>query len=388
MHRYIIGQSGTGKSTALIHNMIDNLHQGEGFLFIDVHGDDADTLLSHVPEEMAGKVVLFDPTRALSPLNVLEDIVPERRAFCASAMLDTFKSVWGYSDLTTPNFDQSLFMALAALLDAPGSTLLSLHYFYYSYAYRARVLKTCTNQVIKDFWEDYETIPAKEQRDLIRSTVNKTGFIMADPLLRRTLGYPHSVFDIKDIMDSRGVLIARLPQGELGIQKSALLGSLLLSQFHVNALGRSNRSPFYIYLDECHHFAESTVVEMLSGIRKFGVSLTLAHQYLDQLSPRLRQSIFGNIKDKTVFQLGAEDTEKLRFTEFAPDAVMCRVSELPRYTARISYGGQVEDRAMDPLPNPQPEAIKDKIMSLNAMHRQKSQEKIDSQIAQFLRSLS
>ena len=127
----------------------------------------------------------------------------------------------------------------------------------------------------------------REQRETSRSTLNKIGLLIADPRIRNTLGYPKSAFDLDGVLEGK-ILIARLPQGRLGLQKTRVLGAILSARLHAAALSRTDATPFHIYLDECHHFGTGTLIEFLSGIRKFGVSLTLSHQYIRQLTQALR----------------------------------------------------------------------------------------------------
>lgn len=386
LHRYIIGQTGTGKSTALLNLILQDIHFGRGVFFVDFHGHDTDTLLSRIPEKNAGKVIYFDPLRLLCPINVIENIEPEMQPFVASSLLDTFRSVFGYTHIQTPKFDQTIYNAIFAVLNYPGASLLDVHYFLSRKKTRELIAPTITDPVVADFWEDFEDMTGREQRDLTNSSLNKTGYLLSDIRLRRILGYPHSSFSLSDVLNG-AVFIARIPQGQLGIQKASILASLLLGQLHAALLSRTNDLPVSIYLDECHLFAEGTMTEMLTGIRKFNASLTLAHQYLDQLSNPLRTAIFGNVGTKIVFRLGPEDAEKLRYTELAPDNVYEAVDELPRYTARISSDNLVYDSRMPPLPDAEKVDQTARILEINRIHHSKSAKTVDRTIEKTIKSL-
>ena len=147
-------------------------------------------------------------------------------------------------------------------------------------------------------------MPEREQRERSLSTLNKVGQFLNDFRLRNIVGQPRSGFDIDDILANRKVFIANLAQGELGIGKSRLLGALLIVCFHLAALRRRDRTPFHIAVDEFHSFGASTFAEMLSGIRKYGVSLTLANQYVDQLAEPLRAALFGTVGSIVAFRIG------------------------------------------------------------------------------------
>lgn len=338
-HRYILGKTGVGKSTTLLALMRADLERGDGLFYIDPHGGDADRLLEHVPPSRRMDVILFDPSDIAhpAPINLLEGVGPDWRPFVASSVLDTFKSVWGYDRLSTPVMDQYLYNSAAALLDAPDGTLTGIKLMLTRAAFRERVLAHVRDPIIRDFWErDYAAMPERERRETARSTLNKIGMLLADPRIRNTIGYPRSAIDIDRVLCEGKVLIARLPQGKLGLQKTAMLGALLLARIHAAALMRGERGqPFHIYLDEAHHFGTGTLIEMLSGVRKFGVSLTLCHQYIGQLSTPLRDAVLGAVGTKLVFRVGLADAEALRH-EFPEDRINFTVAELRPFQARVS----------------------------------------------------
>lgn len=175
-------------------------------------------------------------------------------------------------------------------------------------------------------------MPEREQRERTLSTLNKIGALIADPAIRNSIGQSSSAINFRDILDQGKIFIARLPQGELGIEKSSLIGALLLSNFHLTALQRTNRTAFHLFVDEFHHFGNGTLVEMLSGIRKFGISLTLACQYLDQLTPAMKSALLGTVGTMLAFRTGALDAETLS-TEFALTRDDFALSALPPFYA-------------------------------------------------------
>ncbi len=170
--------------------------------------------------------------------------------------------------------------------------------------------------------------------------------LIADPRLRNTIGYPKSVFAFDAVLRGK-ILIARLPQGRLGLQKTRMLGALLLARIDAAALARTTRTSFHIYIDECHHFATATPIEMLSGIRKFNVSLTLCHQYVNQLPPRMRDAVLGTVGTKIVFRVGQADAEALRH-DFPVDGLFSSVADTPPFGMQIVTPH--ERVAIDPPP--------------------------------------
>ena len=280
-HRHILGKTGTGKSTLLRAMMLDDLARGDGLFYVDPHGEDADRLIDHIPPARRADTILFDPAdeENAAPINLLADVAPQWRPFVASSMVDTFKSIWGYDTLATPVLDQYLYHSVAALLEMPGSTLMDIRFMLTSEAFRERVLAQVTDPAIRAFWQgDFAALTEREKRETTRSTLNKVGALVADPRMRGVIGYPKSMIRIEEVLEQGKILIARLPQGRLGLQKTQMLASLLLARVHMAALSKPPTTPFHVYLDECHHVAPGTLAEMLSGIRKFNVSLTLCHQ--------------------------------------------------------------------------------------------------------------
>ncbi|MDF2233148.1 hypothetical protein P2H44_11355 [Albimonas sp. CAU 1670] len=335
-HRWILGQTGMGKSTLMLNLMLADIDRGDGLFYVDPHGEDADQLLELIPPRRVPDVILFDPSdlEHPAPINMLERVAEDWRPFVASSIVDAFKSVWGYERLATPVMDQYLYNASAALLDAPDGSLMGIRFMLTNDRFRERVLAHLRDPIVRDFWEtEYAGMSERERRESARSTLNKIGMLLADPRVRNVIGPARSAIDLDAVMRGR-ILIARLPQGRLGLQKTATLGALLLARLHAAALAREDDRPFHVYLDECHHFGGGTLVEMISGIRKFRVSLTLCHQYLDQLRPGLREAVTGGVGTRIAFRTGHADAEALRHV-FPVDGLHDSIAKLPPYAARI-----------------------------------------------------
>ena len=339
-HTWVIGKTGVGKSTAMVRWAVDDILAGEGIAFFDPHGDGAHDIIKHIPKSRRADVIYFNPYELAIGFNVFDNVPEKRKSFVASSIVDSFKAVWGYTDIATPALDQFLYNGARAMMDMPDGTLLGLKFLLTSPKYRKRVISHIKDPTIADFWEiDFEEhMPEREQRERTLSTLNKIGALISDPAIRTCIGQPKSRLDLRDIMDNGKILIVSLPQGQLGIEKSALIGSLIMSQLHLIALTRnSERKPFHIYVDECHHFGASTLAEMLSGIRKFGVSLVLGHQYLDQLPRKLKAGLLGTVGTIVSFRIGALDTQYIEpeFHMNRDDYTLC---ELQPFTAYIRAG--------------------------------------------------
>jgi hypothetical protein len=303
-HIYVLGATGTGKSTTLLNWISKDIRAGLGCFFLDPHGQDAERLMELIPPERRRDVIYFNPAEFPIGFNVLDGVPENRRAFVASTIVDTFKSVWKLTN--APNVEMFVYAAVAALLETPGSTLLGLNYILTSPRYREQVLRKIVDPVVRDFWANTfeKHMTEREQRDRSLSTINKIFTLIADPAFRNCLGQ-HSAFDFKQVIAERKIFIASLPHGSLGIEKSSIIGSFLLASLHIAALQRADDlSVFPVYIDEFHHFGNRTAMEMAAGLRKFGVSLCVAHQYMAQVSPEMRAAILGTFGTIVAFQIG------------------------------------------------------------------------------------
>ncbi len=339
-HSWVIGKTGVGKSTALLRWVLDDIKSGEGVAVFDPHGDLAEAIIARIPRSRRADVIWFNPAEQAVAFNIFDTIPEERKAFVASSVTDSFKAIWGYEDLPTPALEQFLHNGARAMMDMPGGTLFGLKFLLTSPAFRKRVVSHIKDPVIADFWNtDFaEHMPEREQRERTLSTLNKIGALIADPAIRNCIAQPSSKINFAKIMNQGKIFIAALPQGRLGIDKAALVGSLLLSQLQLAALSRTGvRRPFHVYIDECHHFAPGTLAEMLSGIRKFGISMVLSHQYLDQLPRKLKAAIMGTIGTTIAFRIGVLDAQLIEpeFRLTRDDDTLC---ELPPYQSYVRMG--------------------------------------------------
>ncbi len=353
-HSWVIGKTGVGKSTALLRWVLDDIRNGEGVAVFDPHGDLAEAIIARIPRKRRAEVIWFNPAEQAVAFNIFDTVPEERKAFVASSVTDSFKAIWGYEDLPTPALEQFLHNGARAMMDMPGGTLFGLKFLLTSQVFRKRVISHIKDPVIADFWNtDFaEHMPEREQRERTLSTLNKIGALIADPAIRNCIAQPRSKIDFARIMNEGKIFIAALPQGKLGIDKAALVGSLLLSQLQLAALSRSGeRRPLHVYIDECHHFAPGTLAEMLSGIRKFGISMVLSHQYLDQLPPKLKAAIMGTIGTTIAFRIGVLDAQLIEpeFRLTRDDYSLC---ELPPYQSYVRMRDRTLQLSMPECPYP------------------------------------
>lgn len=325
-HMYVIGKTGMGKSTLLENLAIQDIANGEGLCFIDPHGGTAETLLSYIPEHRINDVIYFAPFDQEYPvaLNVMEDIGRDKRPLVASGLIGAFKKVW--VDAWSARMEYILSNALLALLEYPGATLLGVNRIFADKNYRSLIVNNVTDPSVKAFWVDeYAKYSDKFATEATAAIQNKVGQFAANPLIRNMVGQSKSTFDIRKVMDERKILIVNLSKGRMGEGNANLVGSMLITKIYLAAMSRADVGaevvkglpPFYLYVDEFQSFANESFADILSEARKYKLSLTVAHQYIEQMSDEVRAAVFGNVGSMVAFRVGAYDAEVLE-KEFAP----------------------------------------------------------------------
>ncbi len=322
-----------GKSTVMLNQIIQAIYDNHGVFYYDPHGTDTDTLLQFIPSQRRCDVILLDPSDIRFPMawNPLSNITPEEVPYYASVWTNTIKDIWDY-DFATPQMEMYLKFAILTLMQAK-ETLFGLPYLLVSDRYRKRVLRRIKDTVLLHFWQEYfdEMNDAEQRRD-ISSALNKAFGFNVDPRVRNIIGQTRSQLNIGQLVEDGRILLARLPQGQLGMDVSKFFGSMLVSQLHQALLKRQSSVPFHLYLDEVHHISKRPLKEMLSGIRKFNAQLVLAHQYVDQLSPDLFASIRANTGEQMVFRVSSDDAVK--FQEPINWSRPANLDCLPKYVYR------------------------------------------------------
>ncbi len=325
-HMYIIGKTGMGKSTLLENLAIQDIQNGEGVCFIDPHGGTAETLLSYVPEHRIKDVIYFAPFDQEYPvgLNVMEDLGRDKRPLVVSGLMGAFKKVW--VDAWSARMEYILNNAMLALMETPGSTLLGVNRMFADKDYRAMIVANVTDPSVRAFWVDeYAKYSDKFATEATAAIQNKVGQFAANPLIRNMVGQPKSTFDIRSVMDERKIFIVNLSKGRMGEGNANLVGSMLITKIYLAAMSRAdvgpeavkNLPPFYLYVDEFQSFANESFADILSEARKYKLSLTIAHQYIEQMSDEVRAAVFGNVGTMIAFRVGSYDAEVLE-KEFAP----------------------------------------------------------------------
>jgi DNA helicase HerA-like ATPase len=333
---YIVGKTGTGKSTLLETMVSQDLKAGQGLALLDPHGDLVECILGRVPEERKADLVYFNVPDRANPLgfNPLERIPGPQRALAASHLLEAFKKLW--SEFWGPRTEHILRNALLALLDKPEATLGDVLRLLDDPAFRQRAIERVANAQVRAFWlREYESYPRTFRTEAIAPIQNKVGAFLANSILQPILTQTRSGFDVRRVMDEGKILLVNLAKGKIGEDTASLLGSLLMTSLGVAALGRAGapereRRDFWLYADEFHTFTTLSTAAMLSELRKYHVGLILVHQYLAQLERQIRDAILGNVGTFISFRLGATDSRLLE-SEFAPEFSAQDLMRLPNY---------------------------------------------------------
>jgi len=360
-HLWIIGKTGSGKSTLLSRLLAQDLQAGEGLALLDPHGDLVAQTLALVPRERTNDVLLLSPADALHPVafNVFRlgrRLHPDP-ALLTSELVGVFRAQWERS--WGPRLEHVLRNAILATASDPRATLLFLYRFLSDSALRDTVVERAPDPVVRQFWKkEFPGYAKSFQGEAMSPVLNKLGAFVANPKVRLIVSQEGSRVDLGRLMGERGILLADLAAGAIGADAAHLLGGLLLSALHQAAMYRPRGGPvFHIYLDEFQHFVTEDLPVMLAESRKFGLSLVLAHQYLDQLPVGLQAALRGNVGTRVVFRLGGTDALTLS-PDFAPVLTAQDLGELRRYQAAVRMLARGEELSpftawmLPPVPPP------------------------------------
>ncbi len=335
-HMYLIGKTGMGKSTILENMVVEDIWAGRGVAVVDPHGDLAERIMEYIPDERIKDVVYFNPSDIDYPIafNVVEQVEPHLRHLVASGLIGVFQKLW--ADSWGPRLEYILRNAILAILDFPGSTLLGVVRMLSDKNYRKRVVSNVKDPVVKAFWEkEFSSYADRFASEAVSPIQNKVGQFLSSSLMRNVIGQVRSSIDIRYIMDHGKILIMNLSKGRIGEDNSALLGAMMITKIQLAAMSRvdvleEDRRDFYLYIDEFQNFSTDSFANILSEARKYRLNLILAHQYIEQLSEKVKPAVFGNVGTMVVFRVGATDAEEL-VKEFTPTFTEEDLVNLPKY---------------------------------------------------------
>ncbi|HEY9586359.1 MAG TPA: TraM recognition domain-containing protein [Candidatus Paceibacterota bacterium] len=357
-HLYVIGQTGTGKSTLLKNIVIQDVERGDGVCFIDPHGNDIEDVLSRIPPERQKDVIYFDPSNLSRPmaLNMLEYDArfPEQKTFVVNELFAIFQKLYGaVPESMGPMFEQYFRNATLLTIEDPGtgSTLLHVSRVLSDKAYRDIKLSHCTNPVVASFWTNIAAKAGGEASlaNIVPYITSKFDVFLANDYMRPIIAQERSSLRFREILDEKKILLVNLSKGRLGEINSNLLGLIIVGKILMAALSRvdvpdDSRARFNLVIDEFQNVTTDSIATIFSEARKYKLSLTVAHQYIAQLTENISKAVFGNVGTLASFRVGTDDAEYLEKL-FAPQFNANDLGNLPNGIAALkllAYGKPLE----------------------------------------------
>lgn len=313
-HVYIIGQTGAGKSGLLELFALSDIFHNQGYAIIDPHGDFAVNNMRFIPGSRLEDVIYFNPADTAYPLgfNPLEVTDPAFKTNISSEVIGVLKRM--FAESWGPRLEYILRYTILALLDRPETTMLDITRMLTDKKFREQTLSYCTDTVVLNFWKiEFASWTDKFAAEAIAPVLNKVGAFTANPVIRNIIGQPKSTFNIRQIMDEGKILVVNLSKGLIGEDNAGILGAFIVTKIQLAAMSRSDiprvedRRPFYLYVDEFQNFATDSFATILSEARKYGLNLTVANQYISQMTDTVRGAVFGNVGSMISFRVSADD---------------------------------------------------------------------------------
>ena len=322
-HLYIVGKSGVGKTKLLELLIRQDIAYGHGLCLMDPHGDIMEEILDYIPKERIEDVCIIDPTDIDFPasFNPLANIDPSFKFILTQGLIEVFQKQFGAN--WTPRLEHVFRFTCLALLDYPHATMRGMISMLTDRNYRQKVVEYITDDMVKRFFAiEFADWSEKFDTDAIIPLVNKLGQFLSDPLLRNIFGQKVNKIDIGKMMNERKIILINLSKGRLGEENSSFLGSIFLTKIKQAGMERAaipekDRVDFYLYVDEFHNVVTQTFENILAEARKYALNLTIAHQFVGQILPKVHQAVLGSCGNIICFRVGGEDAVKMK-PEFAP----------------------------------------------------------------------
>ncbi|MHB1118134.1 MAG: type IV secretory system conjugative DNA transfer family protein, partial [Minisyncoccota bacterium] len=348
-HMYVIGQTGTGKTSILKNMIVQDIRNGDGVCFIDPHGSDVQDILSLIPPERVDDVIYFDPAYTARPmgLNMLEydERYPEQKTFVVNEMMNIFNQLFDMKVGGGAMFEQYFRNAAALVMEDPasGSTLLEITRVLSDKAFRDMKLSKCKNPIIIQFWASAEkTTGDQGLANFVPYISSKFDNFISNDITRPIVLQQTSALNFRKIMDEKKILLVNLSKGRLGDINANLIGLVLVGKITMAALSRvdmfgSGQKPndFYLYIDEFQNVTTPSIATILSEARKYRLSLNIAHQYIAQLPDNIKNAVFGNVGSMAIFRVGQEDAQFLE-SKFTPAFTAQDITRLDNYNAYVN----------------------------------------------------
>jgi hypothetical protein len=392
-HLYVIGQTGTGKSTLLLNLIAQDAASGQGFALLDPHGDLAEAALALLPRSRCNDLVLIDPADLAHPIgfNPLAKVPDDLKPVVADGLVAAFRHVWPES--WGPRLDYILTHAVRALLDVPGATLLMLPRLLIDERFRVRlVTRHVCDPLVRNYWlNEFAAYSPAFRTEAIAPIQNKIGKALMVPALRNILAQPKSSITFRRLIDEGAIVICNLSKGRLGESTAHLLGALIVTALAQAALSRADtaaekRRAFHLYADEFQSFATVSFAMILSEARKYALTLTLAHQYLDQVPEPLRAAVFGNVGSIVACRTGVTDAQLVG--DHIGLANAQALSDLANFTAwarLLRYGSPTSPIHLDLFAPPAPRRPdSSRLVALSRRRFGRPRALVEARIARFL----
>lgn len=347
-HFYVIGQTGTGKSIFLQNMIVQDIKSGYGVCMIDPHGTDIDDVLGAIPPEREKDIIYFDPSRTdrVIGLNMLEYDVekPEQKTFVVNELLSIFQKLYNANpESMGPMFEQYFRNATMLVMEDPESsnTLMDISRVMVDAQFRRYKLERATNQVVIQFWREIAQKAGGEAslENIVPYIVSKIDPLTANDYIRPIIGQQRSTFNFRKLMDERKILLVNLSKGRLGDINANLIGMIFVGKILMAALSRvddptKSFPPFFLHIDEFQNISTPAIASILSEARKYKLGLTVAHQFIAQLDPTIRDAVFGNVGSMAAFRVGNEDAQALE-PQFSPIFSANDLMNTPNYNASM-----------------------------------------------------
>jgi len=395
-HFYIIGQTGTGKTTLLKRMIRQDIMNGEGVCMIDPHGSDIQDVLSYVPKERLEDLVYFDPSHTARPmgLNMLEYDMrfPEQKTFVVNEMLSIFNKLFDMKVAGGPMFEQYFRNSVMLVLEDPesGNTLLDVSRVLSNKQFRDMKISKCKNPLVVQFWKEIAEKAGGEASlaNIVPYIVSKFDVFLQNDIMRPIIAQEKSAFNFREIMDNKKILLVNLSKGRLGDINANLIGLIVVGKILMAALSRvdsfgKNLPAFYLYIDEFQNVTTDSISTILSEARKYNLSLTVAHQFIAQLDEKIRDSVFGNVGSIAAFRVSSEDAEYLE-KQFAPvfsARDLMNIDNLNCYVKMLSLGRPEKPfNLFVPFPPKGDSSFIDKVKELSYLKYGKDREIVEAEI--------
>lgn len=400
-HMYLVGQTGTGKSTLLENLALQDMLNGKGFAFIDPHGDTAERLLAMVPKERTEDVIYFCPADMEYPLglNLFEYDTPDQKDFLIQEAINMLYKLYDpqHTGIIGPRYEHWFRnAALTVMANPEGGTFIDIPKVFTDKAYERQLKQYVTDQTVLDFWnKEMAQTSDYHKSEILGWFVSKFGAFLSNQMMRDIIGQSKSSFNLRDIMDNKKILLVNLSKGRTGELNSMLLGMIFVMKFQAAAMSRASipedeRQDFSLFVDEFQNFSTDSFATILSEARKYRLNLIVANQFTTQLTDEIRDAVFGNIGTIISYRVGTNDAEFLA-KQFAPVFDIDDLQRIPNFNAvvRMLIGGipaqPFSMAAMPYLGTPNPKLM-EAMKQLSAAKYGRPRAKVDAEIMARIRT--